>query len=49
MSNKSYRNPHLFPSLVEFVGVDETTTCYPKEIWNPAVVRVDWYADRIGA
>ncbi|KAI0254627.1 HCNGP-like protein-domain-containing protein [Lactifluus subvellereus] len=48
MSNRSFRNPHLYAKLVEFVDVDERTTNFPKEIWDPHDVQEDWFADKIG-
>ena len=48
MSNRSFRNPHLYAKLVEFVDVDERTTNFPPDIWNPDDVREEWFADRIG-
>lgn len=48
MSNRSFRNPHLYAKLVEFVDVDERTTNFPKELWDPRDVQEDWFADRIG-
>ena len=48
MSNRSFRNPHLYTKLVEFVDVDERTTNFPKDIWDPANVERDWFADQIG-
>ncbi|KAI1784850.1 HCNGP-like protein-domain-containing protein [Ganoderma leucocontextum] len=47
MSNRAFRNPHLYTKLVEFVDVDERTTNFPKHIWDPTDVREAWYADRI--
>jgi len=49
MSNRSFRNPHLYAKLVEFVDVDERTTNFPKEIWDPHDVQEDWFADKIVA
>jgi hypothetical protein len=49
MSNRSFRNPHLYAKLVEFVDVDERTTNFPKDIWDPHDVQEDWFADRIGS
>lgn len=49
MSNRSFRNPHLYAKLVEFVDVDECTTNFPKEIWDPTDVKEEWYAEKIGA
>jgi len=48
MSNRSFRNPHLYAKLVEFVDVDERTTNFPKEIWDPHDVQEDWFADKLG-
>lgn len=48
MSNRSFRNPHLYMRLVEFVDVDERATNFPKDLWDPVDVREEWYADRIG-
>ncbi|KAI9066861.1 HCNGP-domain-containing protein [Trametes sanguinea] len=47
MSNRAFRNPHLYAKLVEFVDVDERTTNFPKHIWDPTDVKEEWYADRI--
>lgn len=48
MSNRSFRNPHLYTKLVEFVDVDERATNFPKEVWDPDDVKEDWFADKIG-
>src|ERR1700733_9715556 len=48
MSNKSFRNPHLYTKLVEFVDVDERSTNFPKDMWDPNDVQEEWFADRIG-
>ncbi|KAJ8693948.1 hypothetical protein PTI98_008887 [Pleurotus ostreatus] len=47
MSNRTFRNPHLYAKLVEFVDVDERTTNFPKDIWDPEAVRDEWFADKI--
>lgn len=49
MSNRSFRNPHLYAKLVEFVDVNETTTNFPKEVWDPFDFKEEWYADNIAA
>lgn len=49
MSNRSFRNPHLYAKLVEFVDVDERTTNFPPSLWDPNDMCDDWFADRIGA
>ncbi|KZV99723.1 hypothetical protein EXIGLDRAFT_214814 [Exidia glandulosa HHB12029] len=49
MGNRSFRNPHLYKSLVEFVDVDETATNFPKDGWDPNDVRPEWFAEQIGA
>ncbi|RPD53149.1 HCNGP-domain-containing protein [Lentinus tigrinus ALCF2SS1-6] len=47
MANRAFRNPHLYAKLVEFVDVDERTTNFPKDMWDPLDVKEEWYADRI--
>ncbi|KAF8191731.1 HCNGP-like protein-domain-containing protein [Pholiota molesta] len=47
MSNRSFRNPHLYTKLVEFVDVDERATNFPKDIWDPNDVKPDWFAHQI--
>jgi len=47
MSNRSFRNPHLYAKLVEFVDVDESTTNFPRDIWDPRDMREEWFASRI--
>ncbi|KIO14320.1 hypothetical protein M404DRAFT_6307 [Pisolithus tinctorius Marx 270] len=47
MSNRSFRNPHLYAKLVEFVDVDERTTNFPSHIWDPYDVEPEWFADKI--
>ncbi|KAF9236675.1 HCNGP-like protein-domain-containing protein [Melanogaster broomeanus] len=47
MSNRSFRNPHIYAKLVEFVDVDERTTNFPTSIWDPNNVEPEWFADRI--
>lgn len=49
MSNRSFRNPHLYAKLVEFVDVDERITNFPKDVWDPDDLDEEWFADRIGA
>jgi len=48
MSNRSFRNPHLYTHLVDWVDVDERTTNFPKDLWDPDDVKPDWYANQIG-
>lgn len=48
MSNRSFRNPHLYATLVDFVDVDERTTNFQTSIWDPNDVEPEWFADRIG-
>ncbi|KAK0439377.1 HCNGP-like protein-domain-containing protein [Armillaria borealis] len=47
MSNRSFRNPHLYAKLVEFVDVDERITNFPKDVWDPDDLDEEWFADRI--
>ncbi|KAK7060937.1 hypothetical protein VNI00_000670 [Paramarasmius palmivorus] len=52
MSNRSFRNPHLYAKLVEFVDVDERTTNFPKEMWDPYAKcsgPSGWDAEKIAA
>ncbi|KAH9050268.1 HCNGP-like protein-domain-containing protein [Lactarius hengduanensis] len=49
MSNRSFRNPHLYAKLVEFADVNERTTNFPREIWDPHNVQEEWFADKIAA
>ena len=48
MMNRSFRNPHLYAKLVEFVDVDEKASNFPRDIWNPDEMREEWFADKIG-
>ena len=48
MMNRSFRNPHLYAKLVEFVDVDEKATNFPRDVWDPTDVREEWFADKIG-
>lgn len=48
MSNKAFRNPHIYAKLVEFVDVDELGTRFPKHLWDPFDLEPEWYADKIG-
>ena len=47
MSNRSFRNPHLYAQLVDFVDVDESTTNFPKDVWDPWDVEEEWYAENL--
>ncbi|KAI0087438.1 HCNGP-like protein-domain-containing protein [Irpex rosettiformis] len=47
MANRSFRNPHLYTKLVEFVDVNERTTNFPKSLWDPEDVKDEWFAERI--
>ena len=49
MANRSFRNPHLYTKLVEFVDVNERATNFPKNLWDPKDVKDEWFADQIGA
>ena len=48
MANRSFRNPHLYAKLVEFVDVNESGTNFPKDLWDPWDVEDEWFADKIG-
>jgi len=47
MMNRSFRNPHLYAKLVEFVDVDERATNFPRDVWDPNDMREEWFADKI--
>jgi len=47
MMNRSFRNPHLYAKLVEFVDVDEKATNFPRDVWDPTDMREEWFADKI--
>jgi len=47
MGNRNFRNPHLYTQLVDWVNVDERSTNFPKDIWDPTDVQPDWFADQI--
>lgn len=47
MSNRSFRNPHLYAQLVDFIDVDERASNFPKDIWDPNDVKEDWFADHL--
>ncbi|EAU89110.1 hypothetical protein CC1G_08518 [Coprinopsis cinerea okayama7 len=54
MSNRSFRNPHLYSTLLDWTGMseeDEKTTNFPKEIWDLDEIKnkKEWYADNVGA
>jgi len=48
MSNKAFRNPHLYAKLVEFVDVEEDATNFPREVWDPYDVREEWFSESLG-
>ncbi|KAI0792574.1 hypothetical protein C8Q75DRAFT_607847 [Abortiporus biennis] len=55
MSNRSFRNPHLYTKLVEFVDVDERSSNFgdygEEGILGLKVdeIKEDWFADRIAS
>jgi len=49
MANKAFRNPHIYRKLVEFVGVDEKGTQFPRSMWDPHDVRDEWFADSLAS
>jgi hypothetical protein len=48
MSNRAFRNPHLYAKLVEFVDADERSSNFPRDLWDPNDVREEWFADKLG-
>ncbi|KAF8328175.1 HCNGP-like protein-domain-containing protein [Cantharellus anzutake] len=49
MSNKAFRNPHIYQKLVEFVGIDEKGTQFPRDLWDPHEVRDEWFAESLAS
>ena len=49
VAHTCYEHEYDLLVQVEFVDVDECTTNFPKDIWDPWDVDEAWYADRIGA
>jgi len=47
MMNRSFRNPHLYAKLVEFVDVEEKATNFPRDVWDPTDMHEEWFADKI--
>lgn len=47
IQNKSYRNPHIYTKLVQFVEVQETGTNFNPKIWNPLGFPPEAYADAL--
>ncbi|TFL01532.1 HCNGP-like protein-domain-containing protein [Pterulicium gracile] len=47
MAKRSFRNPHLYAQLVNYVDVDERSTNFPKHVWDPQDVHPSWFADKI--
>ncbi|KAG8831049.1 hypothetical protein FRC17_003782 [Serendipita sp. 399] len=48
MTNKAFKNPHLYAKLVEFVNVDENVTNHPSGVWDPFRAREEWFSEAIG-
>ena len=48
MSNRAFRNPHLYAQLVEFVDIDERGSNFPTDVWDPFELEQEWFADSIG-
>ncbi|EJU02246.1 HCNGP-domain-containing protein [Dacryopinax primogenitus] len=47
MSNKAFRNPHIYEKLVNFVDVDEKGSNFPKDVWDPLDFRPEWRAEAL--
>ncbi|PAV18378.1 HCNGP-domain-containing [Pyrrhoderma noxium] len=47
MSNRAFRNPHLYAQLVEFVDIDERGSNFPTDVWDPFELEQEWFADSI--
>lgn len=40
-SNKSYRNPSIYNKLVEFFGIEEGGSNFPKDVFDPRAYKAD--------
>ncbi|EGG00613.1 uncharacterized protein MELLADRAFT_67653 [Melampsora larici-populina 98AG31] len=47
VKNKSYRNPHIYTKLVQFVDVEETGSNFSPDIWDPLGFPTEAYADAL--
>jgi len=47
MSNKAFRNPHIYEKLVNFVDVDEKGTNFASVIWDPFDYRPEWKTEAL--
>lgn len=46
--SKPFRNPRVHSTLVKMMNVDETTTNWDKDIWDPKGLNAEGTASRIG-
>ncbi|GAA6015098.1 hypothetical protein JCM11491_001660 [Sporobolomyces phaffii] len=46
-SSKAFRNPRIYTKLVEFMDVDETGSCFAKDVWNSREIGRDGTSSRI--
>ncbi|KAJ1922517.1 SAP30-binding protein [Tieghemiomyces parasiticus] len=42
--SKAYRNPHICAKLIEYLGLDETGSNYPAEVYDPKAFTPSAYA-----
>jgi hypothetical protein len=48
MSNRSFRNPHLYANLVDWAGVkDEKVSNFPRDVWDAEGLQLEegWYVE----
>ncbi|GAA5840325.1 hypothetical protein JCM3766R1_001458 [Sporobolomyces carnicolor] len=46
-NSKAFRNPRIYAKLVEFMDVDETGSCFDRNVWNSKEIGRDASASRL--
>ncbi|MBW0549518.1 hypothetical protein O181_089233 [Austropuccinia psidii MF-1] len=47
IKNKSYRNPHIYAQLVQFLNIQETGTNFQSQVWDPLGFPKEAYSDSL--
>lgn len=47
--SKGYRNPDFLQKIVEFFGIHEHGSCYPRELYDPDALLAEDYYDALTA
>lgn len=42
---RDYSNPYFLRKMVETYGINELGTCFAKDVWDPAALAKEDYAD----